>query len=72
MPSCLPSKSTIYNTNNQNFHDALAMTGSHAKASAEAVSATQSYVTAGRQVYRKSPPIIVQPTYQDLSKFKLI
>jgi len=33
---------------NEGFHDALAMTGSHAKASPEAVSATQSYVTAGR------------------------
>mmetsp|Transcript_13815 Transcript_13815/g.33737 ORF Transcript_13815/g.33737 Transcript_13815/m.33737 type:complete len:276 (-) Transcript_13815:321-1148(-) len=35
---------------NAGFHDALAMTGSHAKASPEAVSATQSYVTAGRQL----------------------
>eukprot|EP00468_Gymnochlora_sp_CCMP2014_P012832 CAMPEP_0167746258 /NCGR_PEP_ID=MMETSP0110_2-20121227/3612_1 /TAXON_ID=629695 /ORGANISM="Gymnochlora sp., Strain CCMP2014" /LENGTH=267 /DNA_ID=CAMNT_0007631001 /DNA_START=1 /DNA_END=804 /DNA_ORIENTATION=- len=32
------------------FHDALAMTGSHAKASPQAVTATQSYVTAGRQL----------------------
>eukprot|EP00471_Norrisiella_sphaerica_P000725 CAMPEP_0184483988 /NCGR_PEP_ID=MMETSP0113_2-20130426/5690_1 /TAXON_ID=91329 /ORGANISM="Norrisiella sphaerica, Strain BC52" /LENGTH=268 /DNA_ID=CAMNT_0026864719 /DNA_START=104 /DNA_END=910 /DNA_ORIENTATION=+ len=35
---------------NEGFHDALAMTASHAKASPEAVSATQSYVTAGRQL----------------------